>query len=1102
VQGRGHFLEGLLDLGRASDAVARRALFRQSLVSLGQATARSGPAPLQGVEPNALVPGMRMALSDGLLDDLQWLAPDSAAVALYEIASALPAGFEKREVARRVAVYTYEGAADTFAAVATRMALASNKALSGASLAARVALTLELALGTSSRAPALALALATRRDLVKEWIARPSRGSLPARRLAARLIERSAAEAARLATSGEEDAARVFRSESLSQAYRELLWDREPLVWKHVAIARGLLAGAMPEMADEIEAHCASSLSPTEWRRAATSLGASVGAEPASASRRIHEWLGSGILARDADVAGCVLWGLAHSALLEPDAAEEMALVICQKGGTGIADAYEQAARENPGWSSTRSAALVRRALRQHLSPHHAEPTSALAAELLADLDAPSETMAPSVRKAVAEALSAFASHGPKRAYELALAAFSLGEERVAVFEAMGEKMPEAQAERLALLRDLDIALLQSATLAHLLALGRRLSDAAGAELPDVEMLHDRLGQTLLEEEAAEAPGGATARPRLFPLQRIKALIHVLDAELDPDSEASTRSARVRARWLRAAHTLVDRVASSSPNDVPRSLSAALARALEGLVRAEVCDPVEALLFAACRLNDKEHFSVLAEASRQPELAALFSHYAAFLEQAGTDDGTDELWRRRAALERWAGALSGENSSGEQALRAVLIRLSRALEAIQGASSLSDLASDRDGESAMAALAEAGGSLIQMVAASAQRISGPLSDGTPGSLRNPTSGLLRAARRVVAEKHGELPGAVDELVARIGPSLPPPLATIVAATLDRARVLPKDPPPREPRSIKDWTLPPWMPARRSLGGFYVLKPLGDGGSGSVFVAKRIEERDDPQAEAFALKVPAYTSQIARHMPEAAFLQQFRNEASALLSLPLHPNLARFVTFDLGARPKPILVMELVEGISLDLVITRRQLTTGRALALLDGVLAGLEAMHAAGIAHLDVKPANVVLRNEEEPVLVDFGLAGRHLRPGCGSGPYGAPEVWGVVSDGGEAPATFADVYAVACLVYEMLTTQPLFDQPTEVAVISAHVAHDGWPMPLRSWHRQRRVAELAELLGRGLRRRPRDRIDVPSFRKKLATLAPALSELSWPLSP
>src|SRR6185436_1925360 len=108
----------------------------------------------------------------------------------------------------------------------------------------------------------------------------------------------------------------------------------------------------------------------------------------------------------------------------------------------------------------------------------------------------------------------------------------------------------------------------------------------------------------------------------------------------------------------------------------------------------------------------------------------------------------------------------------------------------------------------------------------------------------------------------------------------------------------------------------------------------------------------------------------------------------------------FVTFDLAARPKPILVMEFIEGTTLERLLAAGSMTTLQALDLLDGVLAGLEAMHAAGLGHLDVKPANVVVRQSGAPVLVDFGLTGRNLRPGCLTGAYGAPEVWGVAPEG------------------------------------------------------------------------------------------------------
>jgi hypothetical protein len=119
-------------------------------------------------------------------------------------------------------------------------------------------------------------------------------------------------------------------------------------------------------------------------------------------------------------------------------------------------------------------------------------------------------------------------------------------------------------------------------------------------------------------------------------------------------------------------------------------------------------------------------------------------------------------------------------------------------------------------------------------------------------------------------------------------------------------------------------------SRRILGGFYVLHPLGSGGVSSVFVVSRAEERHRDDATRFALKVPDYSAEAARTLSEEEFLNLFRQEAGALLALPQHANLARFVTFDAGARPKPILVMELVEGPTLERVIERGDLDVNRA----------------------------------------------------------------------------------------------------------------------------------------------------------------------------
>jgi serine/threonine protein kinase len=295
-------------------------------------------------------------------------------------------------------------------------------------------------------------------------------------------------------------------------------------------------------------------------------------------------------------------------------------------------------------------------------------------------------------------------------------------------------------------------------------------------------------------------------------------------------------------------------------------------------------------------------------------------------------------------------------------------------------------------------------------------------------------------------------------------------------------------------------LPTWLPARRTLGGFYVIRPLASGGGGSVLVAVRIEDKGEDNAEHFALKVPSYDASAARTVSEQEFFQMFRAEASALLTIPSHPNLARFVTFDTGSRPKPILVMELVEGENLEHAITSRALDTTRAFKLLDDVLSGLEAMHSVDVGHLDLKPSNVVLRKGNDAVLVDFGLAGRRIRPGCATGPYGAPEVWAAEGVSSDSPRS-ADVYAFGCVSFEALTGEILFQADSELQQITMHLAHDGFPEKLRKLAQKPHLQPLAELLFSALRRDPHKRPTVPQLRADLRRLAPTLALAKWPLT-
>ena len=118
-------VEALANLVRVEDSAERRASWRQAIAALGhRATAGlAGAPPLEGMAQEVVARAAQVAIDVGLADDLDWLAPGPAMVALYEITAALPPGKTRRELGRRVFARLYQGTASTFAAVASRMAL-------------------------------------------------------------------------------------------------------------------------------------------------------------------------------------------------------------------------------------------------------------------------------------------------------------------------------------------------------------------------------------------------------------------------------------------------------------------------------------------------------------------------------------------------------------------------------------------------------------------------------------------------------------------------------------------------------------------------------------------------------------------------------------------------------------------------------------------------------------------------------------------------------------------------------------------------------------------------------------------------------------------
>ena len=530
-----------------------------------------------------------------------------------------------------------------------------------------------------------------------------------------------------------------------------------------------------------------------------------------------------------------------------------------------------------------------------------------------------------------------------------------------------------------------------------------------------------------------------------------------------------------------------------------RTLVAAVARALDALVRFDAFDVVDCLLVVTRAVADPAELATLAEASMDPDLVHMLERYATFA-SAVSANAVEAL----PAFELLTRDIAPDASGRIEALRTALVRVAGALGVLSSVTALRYLAPDSGSEpEAVAALESALVSLAHLASGARGRLD-------PGQRSIPPTyasagALTLAVERVLSGHDEELAEPVVAAALRqVLSGVPSAVAKLVAAQVWRLAELPIDGSklPSAASVRVNEALPAWLPARRTLGGFFILRALGAGGVGSVFVATRAEDKADPDAERLALKVPEYSASAARALSEAEFLKMFREEASALIALPGHSNLARFVTFDAGTKPKPILVMELVEGVTLERLLETRGVETPRALHVLDDVLAGLEAMHGVGVAHLDIKPSNVVLRNGEEAVLVDFGLAGRNLRPGCATGAYGAPEVWGAL-DGVVTPSPpKVDVYAFGCVAFETLTGRELFQADTEMNQIGMHLAHDGFPRALRALVKRAELAPLGEVLFATLRRDPANRPTAAAVRKELARVAPGLRALPWPLSP
>ena len=203
----------------------------------------------------------------------------------------------------------------------------------------------------------------------------------------------------------------------------------------------------------------------------------------------------------------------------------------------------------------------------------------------------------------------------------------------------------------------------------------------------------------------------------------------------------------------------------------------------------------------------------------------------------------------------------------------------------------------------------------------------------------------------------------------------------------------------------------------------------------------------------------------------------RLKREALVGASLnHPNLVSVYDAETEDDGDVVIVMEYVEGETLsDVLRARGRMRPDEAVRILEGVAAALDAIHARGIVHRDVKPANILLGREGAVKLADLGVADvadrtRITSSGAvvGSFSYMAPEQLN-----GASPSPGMDVYALAAVAFEMLAGQKARPESNPLAL--AHAISTQPPPDLRDFSPQAPPAAAA-VLQRGMSADPRDR--------------------------
>ena len=273
---------------------------------------------------------------------------------------------------------------------------------------------------------------------------------------------------------------------------------------------------------------------------------------------------------------------------------------------------------------------------------------------------------------------------------------------------------------------------------------------------------------------------------------------------------------------------------------------------------------------------------------------------------------------------------------------------------------------------------------------------------------------------------------------------------------------------------------------RPVGAYTLERPLGQGGMGTVWLARRSDGRYDGTV---AIKL------LNLALLDAAGGERFRREGTALASLA-HPNIARLNDAGVTDDGQPYLVLEHVEGRPIDAYCDEERLSPERRIGLFLQLLAAVAHAHRNLVVHRDLKPSNILVTTDGTVKLLDFGIAKLMSGEAAAEAPrtvtgvgwmtpeYAAPE-----QVRGEPITTSTDVYAAGVLLYELLagrhptgegsrSAAEHFRAIVETEPPRLSTVATGADVRATSLDRMRRsyAGDLDNIVARALKKRPEER--------------------------